>query len=518
MAEARATVRQRRRISRVWLVPLVAVALGLWMVVYTWQTEGPEIEIVFSTAEGIEAGKTKVKARSVEVGIVESVVLGEDLESVVVTAKLERSAIPLLREETQLWVVRARIGAGGVSGLGTVLSGGYIELSPGVGKAGRRSFRGLDTPPVTPAGTPGLNLHLVSERAGSVSTGDAILYKGYRVGRIESAEFDVASQEVRYGAFIEEPYDDLVNTGTRFWNVSGVSFSATADGIEIQTGSLQSLLLGGVAFGLPRDVQPGTPVEDGATFALLSDYESINEHPYHHGVEYVVAFARSVRGLRPGAPVEYRGLRAGRVERLLIKELVQQNVETERRGQGAPIPVLLRLEPGLLQMGDSPEGVALLKRTVAAGVPNGLRATLATGSLLTGSLYVALDFHPDEAPAAMGSFIGRPTIPTVSGGLEAIEQRVTRLLDKVNALPLDDVTRSASATLVELQGTVAELRLLLASEQLQNLPASLATSLAEMDRTLRSINSLTQTLEEQPSSVIFPRQHARDPEPPVGSP
>jgi paraquat-inducible protein B len=501
---AEATVTQRRRISGVWVVPIVAVVLGVWMVVYAWRTEGPEITITFSTAEGIEAGKTKIKARSVGVGIVESVVLGDDLKSVVLTATLDRAAIPLLHEDTQFWVVRARIGAGGVSGLGTVLSGGYIELAPGTGKLGRREFKGHDEPPVTPAGTPGLHLSLESDRAGSVSAGN-----------------DMA----RYGAFIEAPYDDLVNTRTRFWNVSGISFSATAAGIEVQTASLESLLLGGVAFGLPEGVEPGNPVDDGASYPLFGSYKDINEDPYQHSVEYVVRFARSVRGLQPGAPVEYRGLKSGYVERLLLEELAGERAEEGRRGTGRPIPVLIRLEPGRLQMTDTAEGEALLEATVAEGVDNGLRATLSTGSLLTGSLYVALDMYPDEAPAKLGTFAGRPTIPTIPGGLEAIEYRVAKLLDKLNALPLDDVTRSADATLreadatlSELRRSVAELRLLLASEDFQGLPGSVDSSLRELDRTLRSVNAVAETLEDQPNALVFPRAHVKDPEPPAGSP
>jgi paraquat-inducible protein B len=523
MAEARVT--QRRRISGVWVVPIVAVVLGVWMVVYAWRTEGPEITITFSTAEGIEAGKTKIKARSVGVGTVESVVLGDDLKSVVLTATLDRAAVPLLHEDTQFWVVRARIGAGGVSGLGTVLSGGYIELAPGRGDLGRREFRGLDEPPVTPAGTPGLHLSLESDRAGSVSAGNDILYKGFRVGRIDNVEFDVASQTARYGAFIEAPYDDLVNTRTRFWNVSGISFSATAEGIEVQTASLESLLLGGVAFGLPEGVEPGNPVDDGASFQLFGSYKDINEDPYQHSVEYVVRFARSVRGLQPGAPVEYRGLKSGYVERVLLEELAGERAEEGKRGTGQPIPVLIRLEPGRLQMTDTAEGEALLEATVAEAVDNGLRATLSTGSLLTGSLYVALDMYPDEATAKLGTFAGRPTIPTIAGGLEAIEYRVAKLLDKLNALPLDDVTRSADATLrgadatlSELRRSVAELRLLLASEDFQGLPGSVDSSLQELNRTLRSVNAVAETLEDQPNALVFPRAHVKDPEPPAGSP
>jgi paraquat-inducible protein B len=520
MAEARATVTRRRGISRIWLVPIVAVLLGAWMVVYTWRNQGPEISIVFPTAEGIEAGKTKIKALDVEVGLVESVVLGEDLESVVVTARIEHSAMALLREDTQFWVVRARIGTGGVSGLGTILSGGYIQLAPGSGPQGRRRFVGLDEPPATPAGTPGLNLLLVSERAGSVGTGDPILYKGFPVGRIESAELDVDTQRMRYRAFVKAPFDDLVSTTTRFWNTSGLSFSATADGIELSTGSLQTLLVGGVAFGLPDGVEAGDRVEDGALFDLYPDHDSIDERPYSHSVEYVVQFARSVRGLVAGAPVEYRGLRSGRVERILLEQLTSEGGE----GQGRPIPVLIRLEPGRLDMEDSEEGVERLTRTVAAAVRNGLRASLATGNLLTGSLYVALDIYPEEKPGELGQFAGRPSIPTISTGLEGIQMKVTALLDKLNALPLGDVTqsaddtlRSAEDTLKRLERTIEDLRVLLASEGVQNLPKSVETSLAELDRTLRSVQGLAGTLEDQPNALIFPRANERDPEPPAGS-
>ncbi len=518
MADAEASISRRRTLSRIWIVPIVAVLLGIWMVYYTWSNEGPTITISFSTAEGLEAGKTKVKARSVAIGLVESVKLGKDLESVVVKAKLDLAARPLLREDTQLWVGRARIGAGGVSGLGTILSGGYIELAPGVGEPGRREYVGLEDPPLTPAGTPGLHLELVSSQAGSVSTGDAIFYSGYEVGRIESTKFDVEAKKLRYRAFIESPYDQLVNTRTRFWNASGISFNATAEGIELHTGSFQSMILGGVAFGLPTGIKPGSPVENGATFVLFAKRDDIDEQPYKHGVEYVVEFSRSVRGLQVGAPVEYRGVRSGVVVRVLLKELAKVIEDRGTRGKGNPIPVLIRLEPGRLQMGDTPEGAATLKEAVRIGVDNGMRATLTTGSLLTGSLYIALDAHPDEEKAEIGSFARWPTIPTIGGGLEAIEQRVAKLLDKLNALPLDDVTVSANATLVELQGTIAELRLLLESEAFQALPQSVDTSLAELNRTVRSVNALVQTLESQPNSLIFSREHAKDPEPPAGSP
>jgi len=258
MPETRAEVKERRRVSAVWLIPLVSLVLGIWLVVYTWRNQGPEIEIVFQTAIGIEAGKTKIKARSVEVGVVERVVLGDDFESVIVTTRLERTALPLLREDTQFWVVRARVGTAGVSGLGTLLSGGYIELEPGSGAEGRRRFIGLEDPPVTPAGAAGLRLSLTSDQARSVRTGTPILYRGYSVGRVESSDFEMEERQMHYRAFIEAPYDDLVNTSSRFWNVSGISFSATAGGIELSTSSLEALVRGGITFGVPPGIEPGS--------------------------------------------------------------------------------------------------------------------------------------------------------------------------------------------------------------------------------------------------------------------
>jgi paraquat-inducible protein B len=515
MNDTSAAVKRRRRIAPIWAVPIVAVLLGLWMVVYTYRNQGPDITITFSTAEGLEAGKTKVKSLSVEVGLVTSVHLGEDLDSVVLTARLEKSAEPLLREDTQFWVVRPRVGMAGVSGLGTIMSGAFIELAPGEGAEGRREFTGLDEIPITPAGTPGLHLRLVGKRAGSVSAGNPILFRGFQVGRVESAEFDVQTHQMRYGAFIEAPYDGLVSEKTRFWNASGLSFSASAEGIELNTGSLQSVLLGGVAFGLPEGIEPGDPVESGTEFTLFPNYRSVNEEPYRHSVEYVLEFAQSVRGLSPGAPVEYRGLPAGQVERMLIEEMVEKGAQGSK---GPLIPVLIRLEPGRIAMGDSEQGVSTLSKRIEARVREGLRATLSTGNLLTGSLYVSLDMYPDEAPAELGSFHGRPTIPTVSSGLEGIQQKVASLLDKLNALPLASVAASAEQTVQELDRTVAEARLLLASQELQSLPISLRASLAELDATLQSVKQLATTLEQQPNSLIFSREPEMDPEPMAGSP
>jgi paraquat-inducible protein B len=529
-----------RRFNPIWVVPLVAVVIGLYMVVHTRLTEGPEITINFSTAEGLEAGKTKLRYRDVDIGVVESVGLSKSMEDVIVTAKLDRSASDMLREDTRFWVVRARVGAGAVSGLGTLLSGAYIQLDPGKGKPGQRIFTGLEVPPLTPADAPGVRLVLYSEDAGSVSSGDAIVYHGFKVGRIESVTFDSKTRQVRYDAFIDAPYNDLVTSSTRFWNVSGIAINATAAGINVITGSLDTILLGGVAFDNLPGLPPGDKAQSGAIYKLNASYAELEEDPFQYRAYFITRFTQSLRGLEPGAPVEYRGIQIGRVERVLMKELaLGQNVVS-----GSAIPVLVYLEPGRLGVGDSPELVEFMKKTVDSGLQNGLRASLQTGNLLTGKLYVSLDFYPDAEPAAPEEYEGYVVIPSIPSGLGRIEQQVATLLDNINALPLgttvtemnkalaglDDTLVAMTATMGSLQGvldqdstramtaelnaTLAEVRKTMAGLSPDSAVGdSLTSSLYELNRTLRNIEELTRTLSDQPNALLFPVDAPADPTP-----
>lgn len=529
MTEAHATVDRKQTINAIWFVPIFALMLGIGMVIYTIQSRGPEIEIVLSTAAGIEAGKTKIKLRDVEIGMVESVVLGEDRQSVIVVAVLEKSATDLLREDTEFWVVRPRIGKGGVSGLSTLLSGGYIRIAPGVGAEGRREFVGLEDPPLTPSGTPGVRVTLTAEKAGSVGQGDPVLFRGYTIGRIETEEFDTEKKLMVYGVFIDAPYDGLLTSAHRFWDVSGISVHAGADGFQIDTASLETLLIGGVEVGLPLGKSPGAPIKSNEVFRLYEDYASVNERPHRYTLEFVVRFPQSVRGLNSGAPVEYRGLRIGQVERVMLGEM-----SSNLAGQGQAIPVLISLEPGRLELPDSPVGIETLENVLGAAVENGMRASLSTGNLLTGSLYVSLDFFPNAEPAELGSFAGRTTLPTISSGLEGIAQKLTMFLDKLNELPLE-------GAVIEAKNTLASLDRLVSGDGMQSLPESVDSALrelqatlasmssdselqtrllptiTELERTLASLRQLLETLEQQPNALIFNREIREDPRPPAGS-
>ena len=277
------------------------------------------------------------------------------MNGVVATVKMEREAIPLLLEDTRFWVVTARIGGGGVSGLDTILSGAYIELSPGESTQDSRRFVGLDEPPLTPAGAPGLRLSLVSDESSSLSSGDTVVYKGFTVGRIESVDFDTTRDKIHYSVFIDAPYHVLIDSSVRFWDVSGVSISTDTDGIDVSIGSIDTIIYGGITFATPPQSKPGKPVQTNHQFNLFSSYQATLDEPYQYRAYFVAMFTQSLRGLAPGAPVEYRGIRVGHVERIMLEELIDwdQGKNQDELADARPIPVLFYVEPGLYGMPDT---------------------------------------------------------------------------------------------------------------------------------------------------------------------
>jgi paraquat-inducible protein B len=483
MTVAKPEVSKGKRLTAIWIIPLVAVAIGVWMVAYTYMTEGPEIMVTFKTASGLAEGKTKVKFRDVEMGMVQEVTLSEDMQSVTALVKMRREALPLLREDTRFWVVTAQIGGGAISGLETILSGAYIQIAPGTSDTKSLNFTGLEEPPKTPADAPGIRLVLLSERSSSVSSGDPVLYHGFKVGRIESRAFDPETKQIRYIIFIDAPYHTLVNSSVRFWDVSGISVSAGAEGLKISTGSLESILLGGVTFGVPPGFEPGGAVDSSTEFRLFPNFDDILRSPHEQRGYYIVSFKQSIKGLLPGAPVEYRGIQIGEVEKIMMEELVNKGLRENKEPQGLPIPVLVYIEPARFALPDTRESLELMEETFKLGVGNGLRATLGTGNLLTGAQVVELDYFDDMPEAVIGKFEGYTTLPTIVTGISGLEQKISHLLDKANKLPLGEITGSINLAVNELNRSMKALRVILENKNMNTIPNELQATL----EALRSI-------------------------------
>ncbi len=518
-------VRARKRLSPVWIIPIVAAVLGLWLVWQHFSSQGPLVEVRFETAEGIVAGKTAVQCRSVEVGMVESVRLAEDMKGVVTMVRIDAEATDLLKLDTKFWVVRPRFGGSGVSGLETLVSGTFIELDPGVSAGYAREFVGLENPPVTPQGVPGLHVTLVADTAGSLGPGSAVLYKGIKVGRIESRTFNPELKRVEFGAFVEGSYGALVTRRSRFWNVSGIDLDVSSAGVRLKTGTLESLVSGGVAFDTDDTGVAPEPAEDGAVFPLYASQDVTEEVTLNPRLTYLLLFKDSVRGLNKDAPVEFRGIRVGTVIDISFDYLPG---DAERR-----VPVLIKLDPSLiadLPSGDDSAGAEL----IAQSVKEGLRATLRTGSLLTGQLFVDLDITQDAEPGVVATVGGYHTIPTYSSGLGQLQDKLTALLEKLQALPLEETVKTANGALAEIKAAAAgfssssaSLDTLLAAKETQQLPAELkssldslqatldgfneksavyrdlATVIQELSSALRSIDSLASTVERKPSSLLW---------------
>ena len=509
----------RRGLSPIWIIPIVAALLGLWLVYKHFSEKGPEVTVMFEDAEGITAGKTPVLCRNVNIGTVGNVELTKNLKGVIVELNMTRESVDLLRTDTQIWVVKPRYGGSGISGLGTIVSGSYLELQPGVKAGERRKFIGLENPPVTPPGVPGLRLKLVAEQAGGVNPGSSIIYKGLSIGKIETRTFHPENGQVEFGAFIGGDYSRLVSKDTKFWNLSGIDLQVGANGFQLRSGTLESLISGGVTFSDPENKQtPTKPLSDGVSFTLFDSYSDATREHLNPILPYLLLFTESVRGLNNDAPVEFRGIRIGTVMGISFRYLPD---DAEHR-----VPVLIKLDPRLLvelPSDDFTEAHAF----IAQNVEKGLRASLKTGSYLTGQLYVDLDFVKDTPPATVAETKGYFILPTTGSGLGQIEEKVSALLDKFKALPLEATVANANDLLAQFKGVAQHLDTILASKDTQNLPSALRADLGELqktlagyndksdfyqglsgtlrqlDDTLRSLRGLTETLERKPNSLIF---------------
>ncbi len=537
-------VRRAQRWNIVWVVPILALLIGGWLIYRSFAAQGPVARVRFETADGISAGKTEVRCRSVKIGIVKSVKLADDLKSVLTYLELDPDYESLLRKGSSFWVVRPRITATELSGVGTLITGAYIELSPGPeGAEHHRTFRGRETPPATDRNVPGRRLLLSADEAGSLSVGAPIYFRGFEVGRIEGRELAEDGQKVSYSAFISEEYSPLVTTNTRFWNTSGIDISAGADGFKLRTPSIQSLVSGGVSFGVTAGMHPGDPAQDGMTFTLFRDETAAKQSTFNPTVKFLLLFDQTVRGLSEKAPVEFRGITIGRVASISF-DLVS--------GAGEPrIPVLIELDPTLMRAETAAEIVKPDSVFFNEEIGKGLRAALKTGSLITQAMFVDLDYYGDALPASLGKSGDYITFPTVSSGFAQLEAKVTAILDKIQALPMTETMADFSAaaaeakitiaesraTLKEVEATAAAARRTLEDPEFRGLPADLRASLAELQKsissvgpdgavqgdllrtldelraTLRSLNAVSTTIDEKPNSLLFGRDSSGNPVP-----
>jgi paraquat-inducible protein B len=525
----------------VWAVPLVALLIAGWLGYRALIDRGPVITISFETADGIEAGRTAIRYKNVELGLVKKVGLSADRTRAVVTATMTREAEPLLRADSKFWVVRPRIGLGGISGLTTVLSGVYLGMLPGKGEPAARSFAGLETPPPKEGLVDGQAYNLIADRLLEVSDQSPVYFHGVQVGEVTSHELSDRDGRVALHIFIYAPHPQLIHPGSRFWVASGLEVSIGSEGVKIATMPLLSILAGGIVFDTPdRTLDSSSP--PGSTFKLYSDRKAADDAAEVR-VSYRLFFPGALHGVEVGTLVELRGRPIGQVSAV--------ELEYDPAAGSIRIPVTIEVAPHRINVEGAPLGssrpdlAAATNQVFADLVAKGLRAQLASANLLTGQRVIELDFVPDAPPVQLVSAEPYPELPTIEGSsIEQITRSTNKLMEKLAALPLDQLVGQVRSMIGHADGLVSNQdvkrsihnldltlanterltrmanaqvgpllqRLDTAADQLKSTltilgkdPAAgndLARTLAELKDAARSIRVLADYLERHPESLI----------------
>jgi len=502
--ESRAVVKRRTPLSPVWLVPIVAALVGLWVAVAKVRSEGPTITIVFDSAEGLEAGKTKVSYNGVMVGNVTTIRLSDDHQHVVATVRMEPKTEDFLVEDTSFWVVRPRISGANITGLGTLISGAYVGMDIGTSHERRREFTALSTPPIVARNVAGHHFVLKTATLGSLDQGTPIFFRRVQVGEVESYALDDDGKGLNVQVFVNAPYDRFVTTMTRFWHASGIDVSLSASGLTVQTQSALSVLIGGIAFETPDDGGALEPAAANSVFTLYADRAHAFMPARGDPQTFAIVLRQSVRGLVQGAPVEFRGIPVG--------EVADMHAAFDRKTVDFSMVVVLHIYPAMFGVGNlidpsAPDAEAQRRRRAEILVAHGLRAQIRSGSFLTGALYVALDFFPDAPPFTIDWSQQPVELAVVPGSLEAVETKLINIVDKFDRIPLDRIGEDLRKVLAELDRTLESGRRTLDTADSALAPDSalrvdLASTLQEVSRAARALRVLGDYLERHPEALI----------------
>ena len=501
LPQATVVPKRRARISIVWIIPILATVVAVGIAVQRIMNEGPTITIVFKAAEGLEAGKTTIKYKDVSIGQVKKVELSPDHSKVVVTAKMSKSAADLMVEDAKFWVVEARVTLSGVSGLGTLLSGNYIGFEIGKSKKERHEFVGLEVAPIITGGQPGRQFVLKAENLGSLGIGSPIYFRRLQAGQVIAYDLSADGKAVDLKIFINAPYDKYVNPGTRFWNASGIEVSVGAGGVEVRTQSLIALLAGGLTFETPPFADAAGPAAADTAFTLYEDRATAMKQPDPISQRFVLYFNETLRGLSKGAPVTLLGLPAGEVLDVGL-DLDPATGSVRGRVEVATFPerLIARLSPKQAATGDAlakslQQRRALMEHMVER---RGLRAQLRSGNLLTGQLFVALDYFPD-APKTKIDWSGAvPIFPVVASTIPDLEAKLSSIAAKLEKLPLEEIGADVTKVLATLNATLEG-----ASTALNRMEADLVPPLKTTIEELRkAVGSASQVLKNTDATLL----------------
>ena len=518
--------------SLIWLIPILAAVIGISLAVNTWFQRGPEITLVFNSAEGLEAGKTKVKYKEVDIGAVQSLTLSEDRSHVLVSVQLKKEARSFTAADSRFWIVRPRIAGSGVSGLSTLLFGSYIGADAGVSTDKSDSFTGLEVPPIVTRDASGTQYVLHATDIGSLDIGSPVYYRRIKVGQVTAFDLDDDGKGVTLRIFINAPYDKFIGINTRFWHASGFDMQIGATGFTLNAQSLATVMLGGLSFQSSEE-KLGPPAKENTAFVLAENQAKALKEEDGQSEIILLNFKQSVRGLTPGAEVSFRGLVLGQVKSV--------GIEYDRERQEFSIPILVEIYPDRLGrkfVEYRTQSKYTPQQRLQFMINRGLSAQLRTANFLTGQVYIAFDFFPKATPVKKNApqhagdtdtsspFLQLPTSPNSTDEIQTQVSEIARKLSKVpfdqigndlqDTLKVlkqmldstgqlaeklnDDVAPEITAAMKDVRKTVNAVERTLAEDA--PLQQDLRQSLQELTRAAASLRILTDYFERHPESII----------------
>jgi len=513
--------------SLVWVIPIIAAVVGLTLVVKATLERGPVISISFISAEGLEAGKTKVKYKDVDIGQVQAITLSKDRSHVLTMVQLTKEAESFTAADTRFWVVRPRVAASGISGLNTLLSGAYIGADAGKSDDTKKEFAGLEQPPIITRDTYGKQFVLHTADLGSLDIGSPVFYRRIKVGQVAAYDLDQDGKGVTLRIFVNAPYDKFVTINSRFWHASGFDMQINASGFKLQTQSLATVVLGGIAFQPADDNENASAARENTSFRLAEDENTAMREPDGRAQTVLMYFNQSLRGLEPGAAIDFRGVVLGQVRSI--------GIEYDDKTRQFIMPVLVDLYPDRLGRKFNEEGVSRYtpRERIRYLVAHGLRAQLRSGSLLTGQIYIAVDFFPNAAPAQFDTDLMPTVFPTIPNALDEIQTQIADVTRKLSKVPFEQIGNDLRTTLGTLNRTLSGAeqtvnrinndvapeimsamrdarKTLNAAQQTLSVDAPLQQdvrqTMQELSRAAASIRVLTDYLQQHPESLIRGKQ------------
>ncbi len=506
-----------------WLIPIVAAALVLYLGYAAVADRGPIVTLVLATAEGLTVDQTEVKHKAVTVGTVTGIKLSPDAKTVLVQVRMVGGAEAMYTDRARFWVVRPRLSAGSLTGIETLVSGAYVEVDPGApGGKKQLQFAALRQPPGRQSDEPGQVYVLEARRLGSLGTGSPVYYRDVEVGQVVSYELGAGLGPVTLRVFVREPFDKFVHAETQFWNASGLSLTVGADGMRVVLQSLQTLLSGGIAFETPSSKSEDAAAPEGASFKLYDDKTAADDAFYEQRIPYVTYFRTSVQGLSSGSPVLISGVRVGSVSDVRLV------YDPDARAMVAR--VAFDLQPQRILSKNVAEQARATVDVVKAFSGSTMRVTLDSGNLLTGTRDLSIEYAMGGAPLEDPREGEARVLPSEAGGIDKLTASLGDVASKVDKIPFAQIGDNANATLASIQRLVDKIDAT-ATPALEQLPAvmaqmsdaarsangvlgasgygqnsefqhDLARMMREMGDTARSVRSLSDYLDRHPEALL----------------